>query len=61
MTEDDRGGRTPYIIQETMPEIEGIVIVAQGGDDARIAQMLSEASQALFNVPAHKVAVLKMK
>ncbi len=61
MSEDNRGVRTPYIVQETMPEIEGIVIVAQGGDDARIAQMLSEASQALFNVPAHKVAVLKMK
>ena len=61
MSEDNRGIRTPYIVQETMPEIEGIVIVAQGGDDARIVQMLSEASQALFNVPAHKVAVLKMK
>ena len=61
MSEDSRGTRTPLVVQETMPEIEGIVIVAEGGDDARVAQMLSEASQALFNVPAHKVAVLKMK
>ena len=61
MTEDNRGTRTPVIVQEKMPEIEGIVIVAEGGEDARIAQMLSEASQALLNVPAHKVAVLKMK
>ena len=61
MTEDNRGTRTPVIVQEKMPEVEGIVIVAEGGEDARIAQMLSEASQALLNVPAHKVAVLKMK
>lgn len=61
MSEDSRGTRTPLVVQETMPEIEGIVIVAEGGDDARVAQMLSEASQALFNVPAHKIAVLKMK
>ena len=61
MSEDSRGTRTPLVVQETMPEIEGIVIVAEWGDDARVAQMLSEASQALFNVPAHKVAVLKMK
>lgn len=61
MTEDNRGTRTPVIVQEKMPEIEGIVIVAEGGEDARIAQMLSKASQALLNVPAHKVAVLKMK
>ena len=61
MSEDNRGTRTPVVVQETMPEIEGIVIVAEGGDDAVVVQMLSEASQALFNVPAHKVAVLKMK
>lgn len=61
MTEDSRGTITPIVVQEKMPEIEGIVIVAEGGEDARIVQMLSEASQALLNVPAHKVAVLKMK
>ena len=61
MSEDNRGTRTPVVLQEKMPEIEGIVIVAEGGEDARVVQMLSEASQALLNVPAHKVAVLKMK
>ena len=40
---------------------EGIVIVAEGGENPQVAQLLSEASQALLNVPAHKVAVLKMK
>lgn len=61
MSEDNRGIKSPLIVQETMPEIEGIVIVAEGGDDAVVVQKLLEASQALFNVPAHKVAVLKMK
>ncbi|HIT87641.1 MAG TPA: hypothetical protein IAB62_07900 [Candidatus Coprocola pullicola] len=61
MSEDSKGNRTPLIIQETMPEVEGIVIVAEGGENPQVAQLLSEASQALLNVPAHKVAVLKMK
>ena len=30
MSEDSRGTRTPLVVQETMPEIEGIVIVAEG-------------------------------
>lgn len=61
MSEDSKGNRTPLVVQETMPEVEGIVIVAEGGENPQVVQLLSEASQALLNIPAHKVAVLKMK
>lgn len=61
MTEDGRGNTSPLILQENVPEVEGIIIVAQGGGDPIVQQTLTAAAQALLNVPAHKIAVLKMK
>ncbi len=61
LTEDGKGNSRPFILKENVPEIEGVVIVAQGGGDAVVQQELTAAAQALLNVPAHKVAILKMK
>lgn len=61
LTEDGKGKSTPFILKENVPEIEGIVIVAEGGGDAVVQQNLTAAAQALLHVPAHKVAILKMK
>ena len=48
------------MVKEKTPEIEGIVVVAQGGGDANVKNSISKAAQALFDIPAHKVEVLKM-
>lgn len=61
LLENNDGSSKPLIIKETEPKIEGIVIVAQGGDNILVKDSLSKAVQALLNVPAHKVEVLKMK
>lgn len=61
MAEDKDGKGTPLILKEEVPKIEGIVIVAQGGDNALVKDALVKAAQALLNLPAHKVQVLKMK
>lgn len=53
-------GGKPIVVKENTPEIEGIVVVAQGGGDVLVKEAISKAAQALFNVPAHKVEVLKM-
>ena len=50
----------PFIVKENVPELEGIVVGAQGGGDIMVKEAISKAAQALFNVPAHKVEVLKM-
>lgn len=55
------GSSAPLILKELEPKVEGIVIVAQGGDDIIVKEALSRAAQALLNVPAHKVEILKMK
>ena len=49
----------PYVIQEQVPEVEGILVLADGADSAAVQSQLMEAVQALFPVEAHKIRVLK--
>ncbi len=59
VTNED-GNSAPYIIQEIEPDIEGVVVIAEGGDDVNIILDIMEAAEVLFDVPAHKVKVMKM-
>lgn len=61
LTEDSKGNTAPLILWASAPQVEGVVIVAQGGDEPNVCQALNQAAQALLDVPAHKIAVLKMK
>lgn len=61
MVSNGDGSTSPVIIKETAAEIAGIVIVAEGGDNVIVKDSLIRAAQALFDVPANKVAVFKMK
>lgn len=58
---DSSGSETPYVIQENYPEIRGVLVVAEGGDDPVVVQQIQEAVMALFRVEAHKIKVMKMK
>lgn len=53
------GTNEPVIEKELQPEIAGIVISAQGGGSAAVKAEISEAMEALFGLPAHKIKVLK--
>ena len=64
--EDSEGGKrtvdgssTPYVSKELSPEIEGVVVIADGGGNAVTAQNIMEAVQALFGVEAHKIKIMK--
>ena len=61
LLEEDDGATVPVILTENSPVAEGVVIAAQGADQPVVAAALNQAAQALLDVPAHKVAVLKMK
>ena len=61
LMEDGSGGQSPLILTETAPQVEGVLIVAQGAGDPVVCDGLSRAAQALLQVPAHKIAILKMK
>ena len=59
--EDADGTKTPYVIKETMPEVRGVLVIAQGADDLSIVKEIKEAAMALFHLDAHKIKVMKMK
>ncbi|MDF2870251.1 MAG: hypothetical protein K0R05_1826 [Anaerocolumna sp.] len=60
MVEGSDGVARPYILKEIEPELEGILVIAQGGGSAVIQSEIIEAVQVLFGVPSHKVKVMKM-
>src|SRR5699024_4954694 len=47
VTNDD-GNEVPYIISEIEPEVEGVLVVAEGGDDAEIILDIMETVEVLF-------------
>ena len=54
------GGSAPYVQKELEPSIEGVVVVAKGGDQSRVKTEITEAVQALFAVEAHRIKVIAM-
>lgn len=53
------GNQGPVVEKELTPEVSGIVISADGGGNASVRAEISEAMEALFGLPAHKIKVLK--
>ena len=53
------GTQTPYVSKENAPEVEGILVIADGGGNAVVAKNLTEAVQALFGVEEHKIKIMK--
>ena len=47
------------VSKENAPEVEGILVIADGGGNAVVAKNLTEAVQALFGVEAHKIKIMK--
>jgi len=53
------GSQSPYVSKKLTPEIEGVIVIAQGGDNAVVVENITEAIQALFGVEAHKIKIMK--
>lgn len=60
LVEED-GEKVPYVIKEVEPEVEGVVVVAQGGGNDVVNQNIVEAVSVLFHISSYKVKVLKME
>ena len=58
--EEADDGNTPFVSKELLPKVEGILIVASGGDNQKVKQNISEAVLALFQVEAHRIKIVKM-
>lgn len=58
--EEQQGGvKKPVILKEKMPEVKGVVVVADGAGDAVVKEKLSKAVQVLLDVPIHRIQVFE--
>lgn len=58
---EQEGNQEPIVVLEKYPEIEGVVVVCEGGGNSALALRIKEAVQALFSIDAHKVVVCKLQ
>lgn len=56
-----QGEKIPYVVKEYSAVVEGVSVVAEGGDNALVQKNISEVIQALFGIEEHKIKVVKMK
>lgn len=54
------GNNEPFVVKTLLPRVEGVVVVAQGAGTGNINKSITDVVQALFDVEAHKVKVVKM-
>lgn len=55
------GGEDAKIIEERLPEIQGVIISADGGRSDRVKNELTEAVSALLGIEAHKIKIFERK
>ena len=60
MYADTEEGSIPYVVQEIYPQVEGVLVVAEGGDNSSVILAITDAIQALFGVDVHKIKIVKM-
>ena len=58
---DENGNQMPYVVKELTPSVSGIAVVAEGGKNPQVAAAIIEVVEALFELPANKVAVSEMQ
>lgn len=50
-------GSEPIIIKEKQPEIQGVLVIAEGVASSVVKESITEAAQILLGIPAHRVTV----
>lgn len=59
--EGNDGTSTPFVVSEISPQVEGVAVVAEGGDSAVVKEKITGIIKALFGIEINKIAVGKMK
>ena len=51
----------PYVVNTMQPQIQGVLVVAQGVDDPVIQQEIIKGIMALFGIESHKISIINME
>lgn len=57
----DGSRSVPYVVKTCAPQIEGVLVVAEGAGSGTVNRTIAGIAEALFGVEAHRVAVVKME
>ena len=57
----ESGVSEPYVVMRILPKVEGVLVVAEGAGSGTVSKSVSEIIQALFDLEAHKIKVVKME
>ena len=61
LVENENGQSVPYVTKTVEPEVEGVVVIAEGAGQAKVENEIIEAVELLFSVSVHKIKVMKMR
>ena len=54
-------GDSPYVVKTVEPTVQGVVVIAEGGENMMVVSDIVDAVKVLFDLPAHKIKVMKYK
>lgn len=57
---DGSNGDEPILLKQSMPKIQGVVIVCEGGDNSVVRENIMSAVTSLFDVSSAKISISKL-
>ena len=61
LNEEGNSVKSPFVVSETNPKVEGVAVIVQGGDSPIVKEKITGIIKALFGIEINKIAVGKMK
>lgn len=61
MNRSGQGNETPVMEREMAPQVAGVLVVAEGAEDARVKAKLFEASRVALGIEPQKILVVPME
>lgn len=59
--ENNNSNKSPFVVSNYMPKVEGVAVIAKGGDSPFVKEKITGIIKALFGIEINKIAVGKMK
>ena len=57
---DGAGGKVPLVTAQLEPEVKGVVVVCQGGDDPLVVRRVVETVRVALNISSSRISVSRL-